>query len=61
MHAGALGVVHRAGLRGAQQREGVVECARFVFGLRRRQRPLGTARALGCERGGALEKRCRGG
>src|ERR1700761_7328684 len=49
MHTCALEVVEGASLGGGEQRERVLESARFVLGLRRHQRPLRPSRWVECQ------------
>ena len=56
MHTRALEIVDAAGLRGGEQREGVVERPGLVLRLCRRQRPLRTPDRVRRQRRGALEE-----
>ena len=61
MHARALEIIDAAGLRGGEQREGVVERPGLVLRLCRRQRPLRTPDRVRRQRRGALEEGGGGG
>ncbi len=61
MHAAALDVVDSAGLGGPQQSDGVVERARLIRDLRRRQGAPRPTQRRGRKRGGPLQKGSSGG
>ena len=60
IHAGSSEFVQRAGLRGRQQPERLVERAGLQLGLCRRQHALGAAARVGRQVGRASQERCCG-
>src|SRR6202042_768395 len=60
-HAPALEIIDAAGLRGGEEREGVVECPGLVLRLCRRQRPLRTPNTVRRQSRGAPEEGGGGG